>query len=64
LRTKEKKEEAELSVDTKRENGRLIYKDETILGEAGYHNRSPMPGITPETRPPPRYGDLWRPMGL
>jgi hypothetical protein len=47
LTTIEKKEEAELSVDTKRENGRLIYKEKTILGEAEYHNRSPMPSSLP-----------------
>jgi len=34
LRTIKKKEEAELSVDTKRENGRLIYKEKIILGQA------------------------------
>jgi hypothetical protein len=57
------KKQAELSTNTKRENGRLIRKENTILGEAEYHNRSLMPNITPEARPPPRHGGWWRPMG-
>lgn len=44
----DKKEDAELSVDTKTENGRLIYKEKTRLGKAEYHNWSPMLAITPE----------------
>jgi hypothetical protein len=56
LRVLEKKEEAEFSVDIKRENDRLKYKEKTILGVAEYHNRKLMLNITPEARPPPRHG--------
>jgi len=59
----EKKEEAELSVNTKKENDRLIYKEKTILDEAEYHSWSPMLSITPEARHPPRHGGRWRPTG-
>lgn len=49
-----------MSVDTKRENSRLMYKEKTILGEAEYHNRSPTLSITPKTWPP-WHGGWWRP---
>jgi hypothetical protein len=45
-----------LSVDSKRDDDRLTYKEMTILCEAEYHNQSPIPSITPEARPPPQHG--------
>jgi len=45
-------------MNKEREEERHIYgKEESILGDAEYHNRSPMPIITPGARPPPRHGD-------
>jgi hypothetical protein len=38
-------------------------KGESILGEAEYHIRRPMPGITAGASPTPRHGGWWRPMG-
>jgi len=50
-------------MNKEREEERHIYKkEESILGDAEYHNRNPMPSITPGARPPPRHGDWWRPM--
>jgi hypothetical protein len=45
-----------LSIDTKRENGWLMYKEKIIHGEAELHNRSLMLSITPEARPPHHEG--------
>jgi len=36
---------------------------EGILGEAEYHIRGPMPGITAGASPTLRHGGWWRPMG-
>ena len=47
-----------------REKDRQIYgKGESILGEAEYHIRRPMPGITTGASPTPQHGGWWRPMG-
>jgi len=37
--------------------------EEGILGEAEYHIRRPMPGITAGASPTLRHGGWWRPMG-
>jgi hypothetical protein len=34
-----------------------------MLGEAEYHIRRPMPGITAGASPTPRHGGWWRPKG-
>ena len=40
LRVKEKERRSSIVYTSKeRENGRLIYREKTILGEAEYHNR-------------------------
>jgi hypothetical protein len=40
-----------------RERQAYIYvNEETVLGEAEYHIRSPIQSITPEARLPPRHG--------
>jgi len=58
LRAIERKEEAVLSIDPKREIVAGLYtKKETILGEA-------MPCIIPEARLPPLHGGQWRRWGL
>ena len=47
-----------------RENGRLIYREKTILGFAEYHNRSPKASTIARARPPPRHGGRRGPWGL
>jgi hypothetical protein len=39
-----------------KENSKLIYREETILREAEYHNPSPKPSTSAGARPPPRHG--------
>jgi hypothetical protein len=58
-----KTKEAKLSTDTYRENGRLTWKEKSILGEAEYHNPSPMLSITLEAKPSPWHAGQWRQMG-
>ena len=57
LRAKEKVRRSSIVCRSKeRENGRLIYRERTILGEAEYHNRSPKPNTSTGARPVPWYG--------
>jgi len=57
LRSKEKERRSSIVYRSKeRENGRFIYKEKIILGEAEYVNRNPMLSISAEARPPPRHG--------
>jgi len=63
LRAKEKEQRSSIVYRSKnRENGRLIYREKTILGEAEYHHRSPRPSTSAGARPPARHGGrqgLW-----
>jgi len=52
LRAKEKERRSSIVYLSKeRENGRLIYREKTILGFAEYHNRSPKPSTSAGARP-------------